>query len=283
MKLIISIFLLLLPLMTASNISKQAEKKIINSTCKNIGFTEKTEAFGDCYLNILKEVKKSEKRKQQSLALFESKVKLTEKEIIKIKANCENLGFQPKTENYGECFLKLRSKTKLSKRLKEIGINTSTPDYINAISINKEEIKPIIEKCQFLGFENDSDDFASCTLSLRSNLVSSKMNQYVDQHLATKKSNEALLLQQQQQAQINANAAKVASAMSAKQQNSNANSADALEAIFFLLQIGLTLYTLGAFSSGYNSNTGVVPQQSELLWFQNGTGWNPLNLNQIPM
>ena len=266
--------------MAASNISNQAEKKIINSTCKKIGFTEKTEAFGDCYLSILKEVKKSEKRKQQSLALFESKVTLTEQEIIKIKANCENLGLQPKTENYGECFLKLRSKTKLSKRLKEIGIYTSSPDYINAISINKEEIKPILEKCQFLGFENDSDDFSSCTLSLRSKLVSSKRNQYVDQHLATKKSNEALLQQQQQQAQINANAARVASAMSAQQQNSNANSAEVLEAIFFLLAIGLTIYTLGAISHGYVPNNGGVTASE---WMSNGIGWNPLNLNQIPM
>ena len=235
--------------MAASNISNQAAKKIINSTCKKIGFAEKTEAFGDCYLTILKELKKSEKRKQLSLALFESKVTLTEQEILKIKANCENMGLRAKTEKYGECFLKLRSKTKLSKGLKDIGINTSSPVYMNAISTNKEEIKPIIEKCQFLGFEIDSADFASCKLSLKTKLVSSKRNRYIHQHLiATKKSNEALL--QRQQAQINANAARVASAMSAHQQNSNANSTEALQAIFFLLQTGLTIYTLGAFTPG---------------------------------
>ena len=89
-----------------------------------------------------------------------------------------------------------------------------------------------------------------------------------------------MLQQQQQQAQINANAARVASAMSAQQQNSNANSAEALEAIFFLLQIGLTLYTLGAFSHGYVPNTGGAPASE---WMSNGIGWNPLNLNQIPM
>ena len=82
----------------------------------------------------------------------------------------------------------------------------------------------------------------------------------VSMYAATKKSNEALLQQQQQQAQINANAARVASAMSAQQQNSNANSAEALQAIFFLLQIGLTLYTLGAFAPGHVPATGYHPQ-----------------------
>ena len=38
--------------MASSNISNQAEKEIINSTCKKIGFTEKTEAFGECVLDL---------------------------------------------------------------------------------------------------------------------------------------------------------------------------------------------------------------------------------------
>jgi len=237
--------------MASSNISNQAEKEIINSTCKKIGFTEKTEAFGDCYLSIRKEVKKSEKRKQQSLALFESKVHLSEQDTTQIKTTCENLGLQPKTENYGECFLKLRSKTKFSKRLQEIGIYTASPDYINAISINTEEIKPMADKCKLLGFKKQSDDFASCTLSFRTKLINGKKNKYITQHLAQKKNNEALLKQQQQiQVQADQQSRQLAAAMTNQKQASNANTADALQAIFFLLQVGLTIYSLGAFTPG---------------------------------
>jgi len=271
--------------MVSSNISNQAEKEIINSTCKKIGFTEKTEAFGDCYLSIRKEVKKSEKRKQQSLALFESKVYLSEQDTTQIKATCENLGLQPKTENYGECFLKLRSKTKFSKRLQEIGIDTSSSDYINTISINTDEIKPMAEKCKLLGFKKQSDDFASCTLSFRTKLINGKKNKYITQHLAKKKNNEALLKQQQQQQQIQAQAAEksrqLAAAMKTQQQTSNANTAEALQAIFFLLQVGLTLYTLGAFTPGYVPGAAALPIDGG--WMANGIGWNPLNLNQFPM
>ena len=270
--------------MASSNISNQAEKEIINSTCKKIGFTEKTEAFGDCYLSIRKEVKKSEKRKQQSLALFESKVYLSEQDTTQIKTTCENLGLQPKTENYGECFLKLRSKTKFSKRLQEIGIYTASPDYINAISINTEEIKPMADKCKLLGFKKQSDDFASCTLSFRTKLINGKKNKYITQHLAQKKNNEALLKQQQQQQQIQAQAAEksrqLAAAMKTQQQTSNANTAEALQAIFFLLQVGLTLYTLGAFTPGYVPGAALPTDGG---WMANGIGWNPLNLNQFPM
>jgi len=237
--------------MASANISNQAEKEIINSTCKKIGFTEKTEAFGDCYLSIRKEVKKSEKRKQQSLALFESKVHLNEQDNVQIKTKCENLGLQPKTENYGECFLKLRSKTKLSKKLQEIGIYTLSPDYINAIAINTEEIKPMAERCKLLGFKKQSDDFASCTLSFRTKLINGKRNKYITQYLAQKKNNEALLQQQQQrQAQVEQQSRQLAAAMTTQKQASNANTADALQAIFFLLQVGLTIYSLGAFNPG---------------------------------
>jgi hypothetical protein len=38
--------------------------------------------------------------------------------------------------------------------------------------------------------------------------------------------------------------------MTAQKQASNANTADALQAIFFLLQVGLTIYSLGAFTPG---------------------------------
>jgi len=254
--------------MASSNISNQAEKEIINSTCKKIGFTEKTEAFGDCYLSIRKEVKKSEKRKQQSLALFESNVYLSEQDTTQIKTTCENLGLQPKTENYGECFLKLRSKTKFSKRLQEIGIDTSSSNYINTISINTEEIKPMAEKCKLLGFKKQSDDFASCTLSFRTKLINGKKNKYITQHLAQKKNNEALLKQQQQiQAQAEQQSRQLAAAMTAQKQASNANTADALQAIFFLLQVGLTIYSLGAF------NPGVAPPPTQYL---GADGWSYL-------
>ena len=237
--------------MASSNISNQAEKEIINSTCKKIGFTEKTEAFGDCYLSIRKEVKKSEKRRQQSLALFESKVILTEQEITQIKTNCENLGLLPKTENYGECFLKLRSKTKLNKKLQEIGIQVSSPEYLDAISINKEEMNSITDRCQLLGFKKQSTDLASCILSFRMVSTNSKRNEYIALNIANEKNRKELLQQQiQRQANADQQSRQLAAAMTTQKQASNANTADALQAIFFLLQVGLTIYSLGAFNPG---------------------------------
>ena len=235
--------------MASSNISNQAEMEIINSTCKKIGFTEKTEAFGECFLSIRKEVKKSEKRKQQSLALFESKVVLNEQDNVQIKTKCENLGLQPKTENYGECFLKLRSKTKLNKKLQEIGIQVSSPEYLDAISINKEEMNSITDRCQLLGFKKQSTDLASCILSFRTVSTNSKRNEYIALNIANEKNRKELLQQQiQRQANADQQSRQLAAAMKTQQQTSNANSSEALQAIFFLLQVGVTLYSLGAFT-----------------------------------
>ena len=60
------------------------------------------------------------------------------------------------------------------------------------------------------------------------------------------------LLQQQIQRQANADqqSRQLAAAMKTQQQRSNANSSEALQAIFFLLQVGLTIYSLGAFNPG---------------------------------
>ena len=75
------------------------------------------------------------------------------------------------------------------------------------------------------------------------------------------------LLQQQIQRQVNADqqSRQLAAAMKTQQQRSNANSAEALQAIFFLLQVGLTLYSLGAFTPGSGPSSAFIPQPDP--WF----------------
>ena len=288
LRFIIFIFIFsLIPLIAQSNISNEAELKIINSTCKKIGFKQGTEAFGECFLKIRKKAKESEKKKQQSLALFESKIVLNELDNLKIKTKCENLGFQPKTEKYGQCFLKLRSKTKLNKKLQEIGIKIHSSEYVDALSISKNEIKREIGACQFLGFKKDSTDFYECVLSSRTKLENSKRNKYIALHFETKKNKEELRLQQIQiranKAQIKANADKVAKAMKTQEQTSGINSDDVLQSVFFLLQVGLTLYSLGAFN--YAAPANVQPYFGDPCGGFHACGfeWNPLGLDQIPM